>query len=307
MKAAGWPEGEIDVSALGVMDAEIALAAPSIDLGVLKLGQTRALITIDRARAVVDIREMQAYGGQIAGDFVANGRGGLSVGGRLKLAGLKTEPLLTDLAGWDRLVSTGDFELEFLGVGNSVDAIMKGLKGQGALELGKGELRGLDIAGMLKNLDPAYVGEGQKTIFEGLAGTFTIAGGVLTNSDLKLVAPYITASGSGDIGLGERVLDYRLRPTALAAEDGTGGGHGALADHRALGRSEVPARPGKPRPREDGGRGQGRRGETEGGREGGRGQGQGRVDRTAEGRAGRRGRPGRNAGRCRRARGSGRA
>lgn len=223
MEAAGWPEGEIDVSALAAVDAEIAFAAPSVDLGVLKLGQTRALITVDRARAVVAIREMQAYEGRITGDFVVNGRGGLSVGGRLQFAGLKTQPLLTDLAGWDRLVSTGDFELEFLGIGDSVDAVMKSLEGKGALELGQGELRGLDIAGMLTNLDLNYVGEGQKTIFDGLAGTFTITGGVLSNSDLTLLAPYVTASGAGAIGLGARTLDYRLRPTALAAEDGTGG------------------------------------------------------------------------------------
>ena len=223
MEAEGWPTGEIDVSGLGALDTEIAFAAPSVSLGVLKLGQTRALITVDRARAVIDIREMQAYEGQITGDFVVNGRGGLSVGGRLSFAGLKTQPLLTDLAGWDRLVSTGDFDLEFLGVGNSIDAIMKSLKGQGALELGQGELRGLDIAGMLKNLDPSYVGEGQKTIFDGLAGTYTITGGVLSNSDLKLIAPYVTASGAGELGLGARTLNYRLRPTALAAEVGTGG------------------------------------------------------------------------------------
>lgn len=223
MEAAGWPEGEIDVSALGALDAEVAFGAPSVDLGVVKLGQTRALVTIDRSRAVIDIREMQAYEGQVSGDFVVNGRGGLSVGGRLTFAGLRTQPLLMDLAGWDRLVSTGDFDLEFLGVGNSIDAIMKSLKGKGALELGQGELRGLDIGGMLTNLDLNYVGEGQKTIFDGLAGTFTIADGVLSNPDLKLVAPYVTASGQGELGLGERTLNYRLRPTALAAEDGSGG------------------------------------------------------------------------------------
>lgn len=223
MQADGWPTGLIDVSALGMMDAEIALVAPTVDLGVLKLGQTRALITNDRGRAVIEIREMQAYGGQISGDFVVNGRGGLSVGGRLTLAGLQTEPLFTDLAGWDRLVSTGTVELKFLGIGDSVDAVMKSLEGQGTLELGKGELRGLDIAGMLRTLDPGYVGEGQKTIFDGMTGTFAIAGGVLSNSDLKLVAPYLTALGAGEIGLGTRTLDYRLRPTALAAADGTGG------------------------------------------------------------------------------------
>jgi AsmA protein len=218
-----WPEADIDVSSLGRMDAEIALAAPSVTLGSLKLGETRALITVDRARAVIDLRQVAAYGGQVSGDFVLNGRGGLSVGGRLRFAGLQTQPLLSDLLAWDRLVSTGDLEVEFLGVGNSLAAIMASLEGEGAVELGRGELRGLDIPGMLRTLDAGYVGEGQSTVFDGLAGTFTIAGGVLSNSDLRLVSPYLTATGSGDVGLGARTLDYRIRPTALAAEDGTGG------------------------------------------------------------------------------------
>ncbi|MDM7932783.1 AsmA family protein [Tabrizicola sp.] len=223
MQADGWPDGMIDVSALGSVDAEIELAAPSLDLGVLKLGETRALFTLDRARAVTQIRQMAGYGGQIGGEFVVNGRGGLSVGGKLSFTGIDMQSLLADLAGYDRLVSTGNLELQFLGVGNSVAAIMQGLRGEGALELGQGELRGLDIAGMLRTLDPGFVGEGQKTIFDGLAGTFTIADGTLSNRDLKLVAPYLTASGEGEVGLGNRTLDYRLRPTALSAEDGTGG------------------------------------------------------------------------------------
>jgi AsmA protein len=223
MKADGWPETPMDVSGLGAVDMAIALVAPSIDLGMAKLGPTGVKLTIDRARAVFDIREMAAYGGQITGEFVVNGRGGLSVGGNLTFAGLAMQPLLTDVAGYDRLIGTGDLDLQFLAVGNSVDAIMHSLKGQGTLELGKGELRGLDIGGMLRTLDSGYVGEGQKTIFDGMAGTFTITNGVLTNSDLKLVAPYVTASGAGDIGIGTRTLDYRLRPTALAEADGTGG------------------------------------------------------------------------------------
>jgi AsmA protein len=223
MQADGWPADIIDVSALGALDMELSLTAPSVDLGVLKLGETQALVTVERARAVIDLRQVAAYGGRIAGDFVVNGRGGLSVGGRLSFIGLETQPLLTDLAGWDRLVSTADLEVEFLGVGNSIAEIMAGLSGQGAVEMGQGELRGLDIGGMLRTLDPGFVGEGEKTIFDGLAGTFTVDGGVLRNEDLKLVAPFLTAAGSGEVGLGDRTLNYRIRPTALAAEDGTGG------------------------------------------------------------------------------------
>jgi AsmA protein len=223
MQATGWPEEEVDVSALGSFDADLVLVAPSVDLGVLRLGETRVSVVIDRARAVTDIRRMDAYGGQITGEFVINGRGGLSVGGNLAFAGLDMQALMRDVAGYDRLVAAGDLDLRFLGVGNSVAAIMKSLEGEGALELGQGELRGLDIAAMLQTLDPAYIGDGQKTAFDGLAGTFTIAGGVLSNNDLKLVAPQLTASGAGEVGLGARTLDYRLRPTALAAADGSGG------------------------------------------------------------------------------------
>jgi AsmA protein len=220
---AGWPEDRIDVSALGAMDAEVVLVAPSVDMGQLALGETRVLVTVERARAVTEIRQMAAYGGQIRGEFVVNGRGGLSVGGKLAFSGIDMQALLQDVAGYGRLVSAGDLELQFLGVGNSVAEIMQGLKGEGALELGAGELRGLDIAAMLQTLDPAFIGEDQRTAFDGLAGTFTIDGGVLSNTDLKLVAPQLTASGAGEVGLGDRTLDYRLRPTALMAADGSGG------------------------------------------------------------------------------------
>jgi len=84
-------------------------------------------------------------------------------------------------------------------------------------------LRGLDIAGMLRTLDTGFVGEGQKTIFDSLAGTFTMAGGVLQNDDLRMVSPYVTAAGSGKVGLGARNLDYRIKATALADAEGAGG------------------------------------------------------------------------------------
>jgi len=219
----GWSTDQIDASALGAFDASVALAADTIDLGALTLGTTRVLMTLDRARAVFDISELQAYGGNVTGQFVANGRGGLSVGGNLTFARIAMERLLADLAGYDRLIGQGDLRLKFLGVGNSMAALMQGLKGDGSLSLGKGELRGLDIAGMLRSLDPNFVGEGQKTIFDGVTASFSISTGVLSNADLKLAAPLLTATGAGTIGIGNRTLNYGLRPTALAEADGTGG------------------------------------------------------------------------------------
>jgi AsmA protein len=219
----GWSTAPIDVSALGMMDASVALSADSVDLGQAKLDRTRLLLTLERARAVFDLREVAAYGGRVSGQFVINGRGGLSLGGDLTVAGLAMQPLLADVAGYDRLIGQGDLRLKFLGVGNSLAQLMQSLSGEGSLAFGKGELRGLDLVGMLRTLDASYVGEGTRTIFDRITGRFTIKDGVLSNEDLVFAAPLISATGKGRVGIGAQVLDYRLLPTALAAEDGTGG------------------------------------------------------------------------------------
>lgn len=222
-QASGWPKDRIDASGLGALDADVALTADSADLGLAKLGPVQVLLTIDRARAVFDIRRVAAYDGTVSGQFVVNARKGLSVGGDLTIAGIALQPMLQDFGGYDRLIGTGDLRVKFLGSGQSVDAIMRSLGGEGSLSLTKGELRGLDIAGMLRTLDTSYVGEGQKTIFDGITGSFTMQGGDLFNEDLALLSPYITASGKGRVGLGARDLDYRIKATALTDDQGQGG------------------------------------------------------------------------------------
>ncbi len=221
--SSGWSTAPIDASAVGILDAEVALSAPSIEAGTLRLGQTRLMLRIDNARAVLDLREVQAYGGRVTGDLVVNNRSGLSVGGRLTATDLSAQPLLRDLADYERLIAPLDGQIEFLGVGSSMAAVMSSLSGQGRVALGQGQLQGLDIVGMLRRMDASFVGEGARTIFDSVAGSFTIQNGILRNEDLALVAPFLRASGRGSVDLGSQTLDYRITPTALQAEDGTGG------------------------------------------------------------------------------------
>lgn len=220
---AGWSERPIDVSGLGLVDADLGLRAASLDLGAVRLGPVAATVSLDRSRAVVRLSEVGAYGGTVGGEFVVNGRGGLSVGGDLIFRDIRLQPMLTDLTGFDRLVATGNLSLDFLGSGASVGAIMRGLSGSGVLNLGAGEILGLDIAGMIRRMDAGRVGEGQRTVFDSLSASFDIDGGDLFNSDLLMAGPVISAEGAGRIGLGARDLEYRLRPTALRGADGTGG------------------------------------------------------------------------------------
>jgi AsmA protein len=205
----GWPGGTIDVAALAALDAEVTLAAEAVAAGPLAFGPARLSLALERARAVFTLRQLALWGGQVAGEFVVNGRGGLSVGGDLAFRGIAVQPALTALAGWDGLAATGDLDLRFLGVGQSVAAIMAGLEGEGRLALGPGRLAGADLPALLHTLDTA-AGAGGSTAFETLTAGFTIAGGVLATPDLVLRAPPLTFGGTGRVNLGAQTLDLRL-------------------------------------------------------------------------------------------------
>jgi AsmA protein len=185
------------------------------------LGPVDLRATLTRGRLVFDIARIGAYGGVLTGEFVVNGRGGLSVGGDMLLADAQLRPLLADLAGYDRLLGTGSASLRFLGVGDDLATIMGGLEGEGDLAFGAGAIEGLDLAGMIRTLDASYRGEGARTVYDRISANFTIAGGVLSNDDLRLDAPWGEVTGAGTADLGARTLDYRLIPGFLEGEAGT--------------------------------------------------------------------------------------
>jgi AsmA protein len=219
----GWSTALIDASALWLADADVTLAAQSVNLGTVQLGATRASVALDRARAVTTLHELRLHDGNLTGEFVVNNRSGLSMGGDLRASGMALRPLLQQVAGIDRLSGTGSGRLRFLAVGNSVDALMRGLSGEGRIDFGQGEIAGFDLAGMLRNLDLSYVGEGNRTIYDSLSGSFTIANGVLLNDDLRMEARRVTVDGRGNVDIGRQRLDYRVQPRAFADGEGAGG------------------------------------------------------------------------------------
>lgn len=214
----GWSKAAIDASGLAAFDGEVSLDAGAIDLGTLKLGKTRAVMTLDRSRAVFALNEVRAYDGLVTGEFVANNRNGLSVGGKLRASGVEMQTLLNDAAGVSRFSGKADASLNFLGVGQSTAAIMSSLTGDGSVKAGPGVISGLDLDQLFR---AGGVGGGT-TVFDTLSATYTIAGGVLRNNDLAMSLPGIKAEGEGKVNLGARTLDYLVVPTALNARDGRG-------------------------------------------------------------------------------------
>lgn len=213
--ATGWSTASIDASALNAFDAAIVLSVSGVQGAGVDLGAVRMAMALDRARAVFDLREVRLFDGLITGEFVVNNRSGLSVGGDLSARDIALLPLLRETADFARLNGTGSADLQFLGSGASLNAIMNSLSGSGSLRFDRGEIIGFDLAGMLRNLDMSYMGEGNRTIYQAITGSFTMNDGVLRNDDLSVDADRVTVTGAGSVGLGAQVLDYRLTPVAL--------------------------------------------------------------------------------------------
>lgn len=214
----GWSKDPIDVSGLGLIDGQLRVAADSLALGTARLGPTVLSTVIDDRRAVTSIERMSAYDGSVGGEVILNGRGGFST--RVNVAGsaLAISRLMSELIGYDRLIAAGDMRLNVLGSGPNLDAVMNSLNGDGAFNVGAGELIGLDIVGMIRNLDPSFVGDTRRTIFDQIAVSFRVVDGVVIYDDLNVSAPLFRAIGSGQVGLGGQTLDMRLMPELLGGE-----------------------------------------------------------------------------------------
>ena len=216
--APGWSDAPIDAAALAFADGALALTATSISLPQTDLGRTDLLLTLDRARAVLSLTRVEAFGGQVTGELVANNRNGLSVGGKLTVAEVSAERLLGDLAGTTRLSGQASGDLQFLGVGQTEAQIMASLSGRGGLSMGQGRLAGFDLDALMAG-DKSLRGT---TVFDRLSASFTIEGGTLRNDDLALSLPNFRVDGAGRVGLGARDIDYLLTPTALRPRGGQG-------------------------------------------------------------------------------------
>ena len=214
--SAGWSKTTIDASGLAAVNAEVSLAVQSLDAGMIKLGESSLGVSLDNSRLVLKLPKATGYGGQISGEFVVNNRGGLSVGGNLNILQADVKSLLVDLMGVERLSGKGDGFVKFLGSGRNLDAIMNSLSGNGGLAMAGGTISGLDLNGLMGT------GNGTKgtTVFDKLGASFDIKAGVLSNDNLNMTLPRITATGKGVVGLGAQTINYVFTPVALKASSG---------------------------------------------------------------------------------------
>ncbi len=173
----------------------------------------------------------QLYGGNVTAKATAQADGN-RIGLDAQLSGVSIRPLLNDAAGIDLLEGRTDVRLALTTAGGSAEAMRRALSGTASLRLVDGALRGIDLAGRLREArallragrsesQPSQAA--QKSDFTEIGASFVIRDGVARNDDLVGQSPLLRLGGAGTADIGAGRIDYTLRVTAVATSAGQGG------------------------------------------------------------------------------------
>ena len=175
------------------------------------------------------------YQGSMDGLLKVDARATPSIAFKQNMKNISIGPLLVDAINNDMLSGSGTVNVDVTTQGSSVNALKKALSGNASLALADGALKGVDIAGSIRDLKnkvnmlktkEADADKSKKTDFSELTASFTIKNGVAHNEDLAMKAPILRLAkgdSKGDIDIGNEKLNYVAKPTIVKSLKGQGG------------------------------------------------------------------------------------
>jgi len=215
--SSGWSDAPIDVSGLGLANADFDVKAGSILYRKIQVGPSALAIHLKDSKLETDLSQLTLYGGQGTGKINVDGAAPTpGVAMNFSLSGVQVEPLLQAAANMDRLTGTAKVNFDVAGSGKSQRALVSALNGKGAFALADGELKGVNLVSLAQNAAKSITGGtggDNVTPFGSLTGTFVITNGILKNNDVQLKSGVVPMTGAGTVDLPNRHVDYKVTPS----------------------------------------------------------------------------------------------
>ncbi|MCP4995270.1 MAG: AsmA family protein, partial [Gammaproteobacteria bacterium] len=138
--------------------------------------------------------------------------------------------LVKKLAGEDRLSGQGLFRANLNASGNSVASLKRTLNGKLNFKFLEGAIKGINLAaelrkakGLLSGKPVAASSGPEQTDFSQITGSAVVKRGVIHNSDLKALSPFLRVTGKGAVNLVTESLDYTAKVFIVGTSKGQGG------------------------------------------------------------------------------------
>ncbi len=225
----------IDLSALKKLNA-----VGEANIGWLKLANVKTEnvnLGLKAGEGIATLSPFSAnlYQGSMSGTLKVDARATPSITFKQNMKSISIGPLLVDSINNDMLSGTGTVNIDVTTQGNTVGALKKALLGSASLNLADGALKGVDIAGSIRDLKnkvnilgkkDVNADKTKKTDFSELTATFDIKNGVAHNEDLAMKAPVLRLArgdSRGDIDIGNEKINYIAKPSIVKSLKGQGG------------------------------------------------------------------------------------
>ncbi len=224
----------IDLSALKKLNATGEAKIGWLKLANVKTENVNLGLKANDGVATLSPFSANLYQGSMSGTLKVDARATPSIAFKQSMKNVSVGPLMVDAINNDMLSGTGTVNIDVTTQGNSVGALKKALLGNASLNLADGAIKGVDIAGSIReiknkvNMFKKETGadKSKKTDFSELTATFNIKNGVAHNEDLAMKAPVLRLAkgdSKGDIDIGNEKINYLAKPTIVKSLKGQGG------------------------------------------------------------------------------------
>jgi AsmA protein len=232
-----WSDEPFDVRGLNYIDAQTHLSIGELNVGTIKIAPLEVDASIVDGIVRGTASKIGIYEGQAAAGLAIDGSSETpSFALRAELRQIHALPLFSNAANFTKLDGKLDATLNVQAVGKSQREAIAGLSGVAVMKFQDGQIRGIDVAKMIRALTSGSLAgwqdsPSQTTDLTELSTSFQIQHGQAQTQDFKLAGPLVRVTGIGTADLNTQAINFRLEPKVVMTIQG----QGATADPVGLG------------------------------------------------------------------------
>ncbi len=208
---------------LPALHSDWKLALDGLKVRGLQLGPMRMLAQTRPGRVQLKLLDAELYQGRLQAEARLRAeQQHVVLQTRGRLAGVRTGPLLQDLAGKPWITGEGAADWVLTSRLDDMNTLKNQLNGEARVQFTDGAVLGINVAeriregwALLKGQPYTAPTEPPKTDFAELSASITARAGRLDNRNLLLQSPLLRITGEGWLDLAAEEVDYRLSPVLV--------------------------------------------------------------------------------------------
>jgi AsmA protein len=210
-------------------DADINLNIQETKYEKLTIGPSAIGLGLKEGVLRATLGSMHLYDGNGTGTLIIDSSKPVpAFSAQFTLDNVAAQPFLADAANFSMLAGHAKVDLDIKGSGTTANEIKTNIAGKGSVAVTNGAIEGVDFTSVIKSIGAGEMpnlerGNGSKTEFSELGGSFTIASGLARSTDLQMTSPLLEVTGRGTVDIVLANIDVIANPKIVAGPEGSGG------------------------------------------------------------------------------------